>query len=58
MKEGERERVRRKARSRRVGEQGGGGVNLFAEALTALILNREVKLIRFRGGKKKTPGCL
>lgn len=36
-----------------------GDVNLFAEALTVLILNKEVKLIRCtEGGVKKKKGCL
>lgn len=47
-------------RSRRVGEEGKktdggrkGDMHLFAEALTVLILNKEVKLIRFISN-----GCL
>lgn len=49
--------TKRKDSSRRVGEQRGRGVNLFAEALTVLILNREVKLIRFIEKKKREASC-
>lgn len=50
--------TKRKDGSRRVGEQRGRGVNLFAEALSVPILSGEVKVIKVYREKKKKNSCL